>query len=349
MQSATGGGTGRCLALSARFVLLGFLSLGLLLGCLNAPAPAATYVVTYNGNGSTGGSVPADARKYLPGQTVTVLGNTGSLVRTGFNFSGWNTQANGSGTTYSPSATFAMGKANVTLYALWTSPTPTAQYSLRALWSSPTLSDSLSLVTVSSRATRVPLSSLDIRPLSQIPPKETTNRIIVRYKDGTVKTQSLASRLLGYGKIVQSVATPTMMFDAMEVDTSGGRTVDDTLAYCRSLPEVAYAEPDGIVHILGTPNDAAFGRQWNFTQLNMPNVWNTVTGNPAVVVAVVDTGLRRSLPDFRRGCNESRPRSIGIQRVDARDGYVDHERSNGVVGRQRARHTRLWNDCRGNE
>ena len=84
-----------------------------------------TYTVTYNGNGNTGGSVPVDSTNYQPGQTVTVLGNTGNLVNTNFTFAGWNTQADGSGTTYAQGQTFATGAANVTLYALWTAPPPT--------------------------------------------------------------------------------------------------------------------------------------------------------------------------------------------------------------------------------
>ena len=82
-------------------------------------AGPATYTVTYNGNGSTGGSVPVDPATYQQGQTVTVLGNTGSLVKTGDSFSGWNTAAGGSGTAYTAGQTFAMGTANVTLYAQW--------------------------------------------------------------------------------------------------------------------------------------------------------------------------------------------------------------------------------------
>ena len=80
------------------------------------------YGVTYNGNGSTGGSVPVDGNAYVAGATVTVLSNTGNLVKTGYTFAGWNTQANGGGTFYSGNgtATFGMGSANVTLYAQWT-------------------------------------------------------------------------------------------------------------------------------------------------------------------------------------------------------------------------------------
>ncbi|MFZ1086587.1 MAG: InlB B-repeat-containing protein [Terracidiphilus sp.] len=84
-----------------------------------ASTSATTYTVTYNGNGATGGSVHVDGNKYASAVNVTVLGNTGSLIKTGFRFSDWNTAANGSGTAYAKGATFAMGSSNVVLYAQW--------------------------------------------------------------------------------------------------------------------------------------------------------------------------------------------------------------------------------------
>ena len=77
------------------------------------------YTVTYNGNGSTGGTVPTDANTYNNGEAVTVADNTGTLVKSGSTFSGWNTAANGSGITYPVGSSFAMGAANVVLYAIW--------------------------------------------------------------------------------------------------------------------------------------------------------------------------------------------------------------------------------------
>ena len=87
---------------------------------LYAQWTAVDYSVTYNGNTNTGGSVPTDGNTYNITDTVTVLGNTGSLVKTGYTFTGWNTAANGTGTGYSGGDTFAMGTSNVTLYAQWT-------------------------------------------------------------------------------------------------------------------------------------------------------------------------------------------------------------------------------------
>jgi uncharacterized repeat protein (TIGR02543 family) len=78
-----------------------------------------TYNVTYNGNGADGGEVPVDNNNYEEGQTVTVA-SAGTMTRTGYTFSSWNTAADGSGTYYSAGVTFSMPAKDITLYAQWT-------------------------------------------------------------------------------------------------------------------------------------------------------------------------------------------------------------------------------------
>jgi len=82
-----------------------------------------TYTVTYVDNGSSSGSVPVDSKNYQAGATVTVMGNAGSLAKTGYTFSGWNTLSDGSGTSYSSGTTFSMPASNTNLYALWSNST----------------------------------------------------------------------------------------------------------------------------------------------------------------------------------------------------------------------------------
>lgn len=78
----------------------------------------ATPTLTYDGNGSDGGEVPTDGSSpYTYATTVTTL-NSGSMTRSGFTFIGWNTAADGSGTSYSPGATFTIYD-HTTLYATW--------------------------------------------------------------------------------------------------------------------------------------------------------------------------------------------------------------------------------------
>ena len=117
-------------------ILLIFTLLILFAGCFITPSEEQpgytppTYTVTYDGNTNTGGVVPTDANLYEQGVSVTVLGQ-GSLVKIGYTFDGWNTVADGGGTSQAAVDSFIMGTANVTLYAQWTAspgytpPTPT--------------------------------------------------------------------------------------------------------------------------------------------------------------------------------------------------------------------------------
>jgi|GEM_PF-592835 len=73
-------------------------------------------VVSYNANGGEG-TVPTDTNIYNAKDLVTVKANT--LTKTGYNFVGWNTEANGTGTPYTENSTFSMGDSDVTLYAKW--------------------------------------------------------------------------------------------------------------------------------------------------------------------------------------------------------------------------------------
>ncbi|WP_281890457.1 InlB B-repeat-containing protein [Paenibacillus sp. YYML68] len=90
-------------------------------------AASVQYTVTYNGNGHTGGNVPLDGGSYASGATATVLGNTGTLERTGYTFAGWNTASDGTGTDYAGGATLTVS-GNVTLYAKWTADSYTVTY-----------------------------------------------------------------------------------------------------------------------------------------------------------------------------------------------------------------------------
>ena len=99
-----------------------------------SPVVPVTYSVTYSGNGNTSGSVPADNLSYSAGQNVTVSANSGNLAKISFNFIGWNTSADGTGTDKQPGTTFSVGNANVILYAKWTSnPVYTVTYNSKVM------------------------------------------------------------------------------------------------------------------------------------------------------------------------------------------------------------------------
>ncbi len=105
-----GTGTGGALSLyKSNFICSGYVT-----SC----STLSSLTVIYDGNGETSGSVPTDNNEYAYNASVTVLGNTGSLAKTGCRFAGWCTNAAGTGTTYTAGNTFTI-TANTTLYAKW--------------------------------------------------------------------------------------------------------------------------------------------------------------------------------------------------------------------------------------
>jgi uncharacterized repeat protein (TIGR02543 family) len=75
-------------------------------------------LITYDGNGNTSGVPPPATEFTITGGTRSLALNTGTLARTGFTLSGWNTQANGRGTSYALGGAFS-ATGDVTLYAQW--------------------------------------------------------------------------------------------------------------------------------------------------------------------------------------------------------------------------------------
>ena len=82
--------------------------------------PAITYTLTYNAGTGGSGTAPASPTTYSANSPATILGNTGPYINSDPTkiFYGWNTVANGSGTSYPPGSTITMN-ANKTLYAQW--------------------------------------------------------------------------------------------------------------------------------------------------------------------------------------------------------------------------------------
>ncbi len=84
-----------------------------------AQTKANTYTVKYDGNGATSGSTASSSHTYNVAKALT----TNGFARTGYTFNGWNTKADGTGTSYANSASVtnltSTNGATVTLYAQW--------------------------------------------------------------------------------------------------------------------------------------------------------------------------------------------------------------------------------------
>lgn len=105
----------------------------------------------------------------------------------------------------------------------------------------------------------------------------------------------------------------------------------------RKLPEVAYAEPDYIQHILAVPDDPQFGSLWGLNNtgqtggtpdadIDAPEAWAITTGSTQVLVAVVDTGIDHTHPDLSANIWQN-PGEIPANGLDDDgNGYIDDVR-----------------------
>lgn len=76
--------------------------------------PKTSYSVSFNANGGSG--APSSQKKWY-GETLTL--SSTKPTRTGYSLSNWNTSSSGSGTSYSPGASYTTNAA-LSLYAKWT-------------------------------------------------------------------------------------------------------------------------------------------------------------------------------------------------------------------------------------
>jgi subtilisin family serine protease len=85
-----------------------------------------------------------------------------------------------------------------------------------------------------------------------------------------------------------------------------GIAPDAALRSLQSNPEVLYAQADSTIHASALPvipNDPSFGQLWglnnaNNVDIDAPEAWGITTGVSSTIVAVLDSGIDLSNPDF---------------------------------------------------
>lgn len=97
----------------------------------------------------------------------------------------------------------------------------------------------------------------------------------------------------------------------------------------RSPAEVA--EPLQPVVALSVPDDPYFAEQWNLSRIGVPAAWSVSTGDPGVVVAVVDTGIDATHPDLAGRVLLSAGRDFIDEDADPADGDGHGTHVAGIV------------------
>ncbi len=118
-------------------------------------------------------------------------------------------------------------------------------------------------------------------------------RLIVVWKSAAPSTLHLAG--------VASTATTARPMRSVVTAQAGKAAA--VAAALRADPRVLTVVPDARLSLLdwpadGSPSDPLYAQQGDLAQIDVPEAWHTTTGDPSVVVAVIDSGVDLSQPDL---------------------------------------------------
>jgi subtilisin family serine protease len=89
------------------------------------------------------------------------------------------------------------------------------------------------------------------------------------------------------------------------------------------LGTVGYVEPDHLNFPLLLPDDTLWSSLWAMPKIDAPTAWDTTTGDPGVVVAVLDTGTRITHEELRNTVWVNHREIPGNGIDDDYNGYID--------------------------
>lgn len=138
-----------------------------------------------------------------------------------------------------------------------------------------------------------PLSADEGSPLADAP--YVPDRIVVKLKEGI--SSAYMAQLHASQKAMVVGEIPQIGVQILSVPSG---EVEARIAAYRADPRVEYAEPDYIAQPVYEPNDPYYGdgTQWGPQKIQASLAWNLCTGDPNVIIAVIDSGVDPNHPDL---------------------------------------------------
>ncbi|MHB1133468.1 MAG: S8 family serine peptidase [Chloroflexota bacterium] len=178
-----------------------------------------------------------------------------------------------------------------------------------------------------------------VAPAGAAPTSQTVDRayapdsVLVRFASDTPAAERANARVAVQAQLVHEYnLVPGLEQLRLPVDKIG---VERALEILSHRPGVLYAQPDFEVRLAADPkpaNDPYYqsGQMWGLNDVNAPDAdvnapeaWATTTGNPATIVAVIDTGVQYTHPDLAANIWTNAGEISGNGVDDDNNGYTD--------------------------
>ena len=137
-------------------------------------------------------------------------------------------------------------------------------------------------------------AGLAVRPVRlRVPgrPRWVPNEIVVKFKKGLSKNR--IDRINQRHRTSVLYTSPFAGFKRIKLPA--GKTVKQAVELYNREPDVEYAELNYYAYALFEPDDPYYYLQWNlyetYAGINIEPAWDITTGDPNVIIAVLDTGV----------------------------------------------------------
>jgi thermitase len=119
------------------------------------------------------------------------------------------------------------------------------------------------------------------------------DEIIIKYRQGKDGASDALHQQHGSQGIRKFKA-----YGLEQVKIRPGQSVQDAIRVFESDPDVAYAEPNYIVHTMVIPADTYESQLWGMDKISAPAAWDISTGSQTVIIGTIDTGVDYTHPDL---------------------------------------------------
>lgn len=154
-------------------------------------------------------------------------------------------------------------------------------------------------------------------------------RLLVRFSRDATTTGRAASVARVDGRRLKAFR----MVPGLELITTS-MPIEQAWKRLAARSDVAFVEPDCIVHVDQSPNDPGFGQQWALdntgqsggtagADIDASAAWDVRTSASGVTVAVIDTGMDLDHPDLAANLWTNPGEVAGNGKDDDHNGYVD--------------------------
>lgn len=147
---------------------------------------------------------------------------------------------------------------------------------------------SLTLQPTSATVKRIERESSSGRSQYQI------SHVVVKFRPGAAADD----RLLLHHQYGFQIDRTIDQLDMHVLRIPPGKTAEEVVARYERHPLVEFAEPDYVSPPDLASNDDYYPFAWHHPKIDTPFAWDITTGNPDIMVAILDTGVDGSHPEF---------------------------------------------------